>query len=334
MKKEVIYKTPLSLLKYHLFKKKSPLIVSYLTTYRCNQNCKYCNWEKNHSNEMTTEEAISVIKQMKENGTYKLGFSGGECLVREDIDTLLECAHKVGLITSIATNGRAVPKHINAIEKYVDIVHVSLDGPEEIHDSLRGKGSHQSVIDAILAAKQSGVKVVTNIVLTSLTIKHIPYIINLAKKMEFEVLFQPVFSYKLSANKDAIEKFKPEKKDLIKTVELLINEKKKGSPIGNSYSLLNYVLDNWPEGRLKSCLAGSLFATLAPNGNVMPCLFLEDRNRWLNAVEQGFKDAFLNSNCKKIVDNCNGCYCSAYIEASLIFSLNPTACLNALSMIL
>lgn len=334
MKKDVIYKTPINILGYHLLRKKAPLIVSYLATYRCNQNCSYCNWEKSFSKEMSTQEAVSVIRQMKEGGTYKLGFSGGECLVREDIDILLECSHEAGLITSIATNGRAVPDHINAIERYVDMIHISLDGPREIHDALRGKGSYDAVMEAILAAKESKVKVLANIVLTSSTIAYVPYMIDLAKKMDFEVLFQPVFSYKLSANQKQIADFSPKRKALLEAVELLIQEKKDGGPIGNSYSLLRYVQKNWPGGKLKKCLAGSLFATLAPNGDVMPCLFLEGSKDWLNAAELGFNYAFQNSNCRKTVDSCQGCYCGAYVEASLIFSLNPTACLNALFKVL
>ncbi len=334
MKKEVIYKTPINILNYHLLRKKAPLIVSYLATYRCNQNCSYCNWEKSFSKELSTEEAILAIRQMRENGTYKLGFSGGECLVREDIDILLQYSHEAGLITSIATNGRAVPKYINAIEKYVDMIHISLDGPREIHDAQRGEGSYDAVIEAIEAAKQAKKKVLANIVLTTSTIEHVPYMIDLAKKNDFQVLFQPVFSYKLSANKKQIDEFTPKRKDLLDTVELLVQEKKRGGPIGNSYSLLNYVHKNWPAGKLRRCLAGSLFATLAPNGDVMPCLFLEGSKAWLNVVESGFGNAFQNSNCKEIVDNCQGCYCGAYIEASLIFSLNPTACLNALFKVL
>jgi MoaA/NifB/PqqE/SkfB family radical SAM enzyme len=282
---------------------------------------------------MSTGRAVELIEQIGRSGTLKLGFSGGECLVHEGIDQLLECSSRSGLVTSISTNGREVPKHIDAIGKYVDILHVSMDGPPEIHDRMRGKGSYKMVIEAIKAAQEAGVKVVTNTVLSSETVNQMPYIVDLAKKMNFNVLFQPVFNYNLSADQATIDSYKPEREKLKKTIEYLINEKKRGGPIGNSFALLRYMSEKWPNGRLKRCFAGCLFATLAPDGRVMPCLFVEGDGNWPNAAELGFNEAFQLSEGREIVSNCRGCYCSAYIEASMIFKLNPWACFNALTML-
>lgn len=87
---------------------------------------------------METAQAIALINDFKKNGVVKLGFAGGESLHRKDIDQLLEYSHKSGLITSISSNGKEIYNHIDAISKYVDVVQLSLDGPKDVHDELRG----------------------------------------------------------------------------------------------------------------------------------------------------------------------------------------------------
>lgn len=324
-----LYGIPIGTLDYYLFKQCTPLIVSFLTTYRCNQHCTYCDWSAQANKEMNTSQAVSLIEEMKRCHTVKLGFAGGESLIREDVDLLLECAHKSQMITSISTNGRAVPAHIDAIQKYVDVLQVSIDGPEEIHDSLRGKGSYKAAIEAIKAAKYAKVNVVTNTVLTKITVEHLPYIIDLAKAMDFSVLFQPAFNYILSAPNLKIEQLKPSKTQLIQAVDYLRSQKKRHNHVGNSFSFLNYIENNWPAGWLKKCHASSLFCTLGPCGEVMPCCFAATACEWPNALTDGFKKAFESSINNDFVKKCKGCYCNAYMEASLIFSLKPEACLNA-----
>lgn len=333
MNTKVLANTSMKMLGYYLLRKYSPLIVSFLTTYRCNQHCTYCDWSTQANQEMNTSQAVSLIEQMKRCGTVKLGFAGGESLIRDDIDLLLECAHKIGFVTSISTNGRAVPAHIDAIQRNVDVLQVSIDGPEEIHDSLRGKGSYKAAIEAIRAAKYAKVNVITNTVFTKTTVVHLPFVMNLAKEMGFSVLFQPAFNYVLSAPDNKIDQLKPSKEQMVKAVNYLINEKRNKHPVGNSFSFLHYMENNWPVGRLKNCHASSLFCTLGPCGEVMPCCFAAPTYEWPNALEIGFKKAFEDSYKNQFAKKCKGCYCNAYIEASMVFSLKPWAILNALKTI-
>lgn len=332
MDKSLLFKAGPRIAEYYVFKKSSPLIVSYLTTYKCNQTCKYCDWSLHKNREADTNQAISLIEQMKKSGTIKLGFAGGESLVRKDIDLLLECSHKSGIITSISTNGRSVPSHIDSIERYVDVLQVSIDGPEEIHDELRGKGSYKAAVEAINAGKYAGVKVVTNTVITKSTVMHLPFIVNLAKDLGFEILFQPAFNYILSAQEEIIEQIKPSREQLLDAVKYLISEKKKGSPVGNSLPFLHYIEKNWPVGGLKRCHANGLFCTIGPYGEIMPCCFAASAYNWPNAIELGFEEAYKRSCKNDFVKKCTGCYCNAYIEATLLFSLNLSTCLNALNI--
>ncbi len=325
---------PQKILLYYLKRIPSPLTVSYLTTYRCNQHCKYCDWKSNVIKELDTEQAILLINQMKDCGTFKIGFSGGECLVRDDIGELLKCAKDNKIITSISTNGRNVNKHIDSIEKYVDVMQVSIDGPLEIHDKMRGAGSYSAAIEAVRAAKSCGVNVVSNTVLTKYSTKYIDFVLDLAKKEGFKILFQPVFDYKLSASDDIIGDMSPSREEIIRVMDFLIEEKKKGSPVGNSFSLLKYMKKSWPDGGLKKCLAGSLFITVTPDGRIIPCCFLESKREWPKIIDTGLKESMKNKILSEEVKKCSGCYCNAYIESTMLFSLNVEVCKNALQTVL
>lgn len=317
---------------YHLVRRRAPLIVSFLVTYRCNQHCRYCDSDAQAGPEMTTAQATSVLEQMRRLGAFKVGLTGGECLVREDIDELLRCAHELGMTTSVSTNGRAVPDHIDAIRRYVDMLQVSVDGPPEVHDAMRGEGSHAAAMTAIDLARRAGVRLVTNTTLTDSTVGVLPYILDLARRGGFSVLFQPVFAYTLSSPGPAIDGIRPSTDAVRRAVALLAREKRRGGPVGNSFPFLRYVARSWPRGGLRGCAAGKLFCAVSPAGEVMPCCFLASVRRWPSAVEIGGARAFRDGAGDREVRDCAGCYCNAYIESSLIFSLNPGACLNAFAL--
>lgn len=74
-----------SIARYHLFNKKTPLSVTVNLTYRCNLNCIYCNVENLIGDEMSTGQIYGLIDQFYSSGCRRIGFAGGEPLVRKDI---------------------------------------------------------------------------------------------------------------------------------------------------------------------------------------------------------------------------------------------------------
>lgn len=318
---------------YYVLKKRTPLTVSYLSTYSCNQKCKYCDWTKLDLLSLDTEQALLMIKSFKKNGVIKLGFAGGESLNRDDIDLLLECAHKSGLITSISSNGRAVCKHIDAIEKYVDVVQLSIDGSEETHDTLRGKGSYKIVIEAIELLRDRKVKVITNTVLSKKSLGELKVVLNLAQKYRYKALFQPIFHYGISETKELIETLRPTHYEMYHAVEYLIKQKHCSKTVGNSIAYLRYIQKTWGNQTRMKCHANNLFCTVDPLGYVLPCCFDIHRNDDFNALNLGFKHAFTNSIQNDFSKNCYGCYCNAYIESNLAFSFHLSACINALNIV-
>ena len=128
---------------------KGPTSVDIELSNRCNLRCKMC-WfhgengigDRYQNSEMATEEILELINQLE---TYRphIYFGGGEPFIREDFLTILAYVKGFGLPTSFTTNGTLLDQGRiqNVVELGVDAINFSIDGPEEVHDKLRGPGN-------------------------------------------------------------------------------------------------------------------------------------------------------------------------------------------------
>lgn len=61
-------------------------------TYRCPLHCVFCYNPTQHAavrDELTTDEWIKVLREARALGATQLGFSGGEPLMRDDLEVLV-----------------------------------------------------------------------------------------------------------------------------------------------------------------------------------------------------------------------------------------------------
>ena len=145
-----------AVLKVKIFKKSVPLALSWALTFRCNQRCKYCGIWQNECEELGTKDILSSLKQFKRLGTKWISFTGGEPLLREDIGKIIKQAKENGMYVSISSNGRLVPEKINQLIG-IDRIKLSLDGPPQLNDQIRGEGSFQAVEEAIKVCKKNSI---------------------------------------------------------------------------------------------------------------------------------------------------------------------------------
>jgi radical SAM protein with 4Fe4S-binding SPASM domain len=93
---------------------------------------------------------MRIVDQIYDFGASWLGISGGEPLLRKDLFDIIQHAKKIGLNTSIITDGR----HLDS-EAFENIVKnevrtsISIDGGETMNDLIRGKGAHEKAVSAI-----------------------------------------------------------------------------------------------------------------------------------------------------------------------------------------
>jgi MoaA/NifB/PqqE/SkfB family radical SAM enzyme len=306
----------------NLMNTRTPVNVMFSVTNRCQSRCKYCAIPSRRQRELTTQEIFSLIDQLAEAGTQRIGFWGGEPLVRPDIGKLVDYAKQKGMFTTLDSNGYLVPQKIDQL-KNLDILILSIDGEEKVHDKNREKGSHKKVIEALrVATKKMPVWTIT--VLTKNNLDQIDYILNLAKKMGFYTTFQ-VLHHSSSIAGDS-QSVLPSPEEYKRAIKKLIETKKAGAPIVSTVRYLNNLL-KWQDYAVSyrvekqkgdiTCWAGKLFCNVDTDGKVYPCVCLIEKIKGLNFLDVGFKKAFDN-----IADvKCSACTASCLIEFNLMFSL-------------
>jgi MoaA/NifB/PqqE/SkfB family radical SAM enzyme len=122
-------------------------------TNRCNLRCNHCYWWRQQKRpDLDDERMVELMKRLRRKGFKVIYLLGGEPLLRPNI-----CAEagRIFDFVMIFTNGTlGYPPVNNALYS------VSIDGPERIHDSLRGKGIFKKVTDIL---EQQSQKVMVHI---------------------------------------------------------------------------------------------------------------------------------------------------------------------------
>jgi radical SAM protein with 4Fe4S-binding SPASM domain len=158
----------------------NPETVYFHLTERCTLKCIYCYISAGEiiGDELSTDEIIALLGDIIKLNPKKLVFTGGEPLLRGDIFDLanrfksLDRNKRIGLY--INTNGTLITRDIahKLIESF-DEIRISLDGPEEINDALRGKGTFDRVMQAIDYIQEAGGDPTISITLTSKNISRL-----------------------------------------------------------------------------------------------------------------------------------------------------------------
>src|SRR3989344_5649637 len=118
----------LKILKGRLTNKRIPASVVLCVTNRCNLRCAYCYAEYyDRHTEFTTGQILSLIDELYEMGTRHISLNGGEALMRDDIEIIVDKINAKNILCQLTTNGLLVKDKINVLKK-VDSLCVSLDG--------------------------------------------------------------------------------------------------------------------------------------------------------------------------------------------------------------
>lgn len=137
-----------------------PLSVVILLTYRCNCRCKHCFYyneinkketEDTQKKELSKEELLDLISQCSKLGVKNITFHGGEPFLRLELIELIRYAKSKGIRTNITSNAALIDgkKAEEIVLSGLNNLCVSMDGPEKIHDLIRGKGTFKKTINAI-----------------------------------------------------------------------------------------------------------------------------------------------------------------------------------------
>lgn len=113
--------------------------VYFHVTQRCNLNCSYCyNKENLNKPDMLTTECVKkIIDKLKDINVQHINFTGGEILLRRDIEEIVKYTYDKGISSDILTNGLLLDKRAR-LYKYINKFIISLDTLDEKNNERFG----------------------------------------------------------------------------------------------------------------------------------------------------------------------------------------------------
>lgn len=292
---------------------KLPILGEIAVTYRCNNRCRFCYagcdgaCGRLDSPDIEAEKLKKIIDIFKTDAKIPFfSFTGGEPLMRKDLEELMRYACSIGLKINLVTNGTlATPERAKSLyEAGLRTAQISLESPdEEIHDKLCGrKGSWQQTVDGINALRDAGILVQTNTTSTSMNIETLPRLPKLCKdlgcvRMSIN-LFIPT---KRSPQADAL--FIPYEK-IGPTIDTVRKEAYHAGIDFLWYSPMPMCIYNPIAKGLgnKSCAACDGLISVDPEGNVLPCSSWDEPVG--NLLTEGFQNVWFNKRSQAIKKKC------------------------------
>lgn len=108
---------------------------------KCNLSCAHCYSSSGPSAALTLDAALvcDAIGDAASMGYSVVSVSGGEPLMYPGLETVLHHAKTLGMRTTVTTNGFFTdPARFARLAGLVDVLAISLDGPPEVHNRVRG----------------------------------------------------------------------------------------------------------------------------------------------------------------------------------------------------
>jgi MoaA/NifB/PqqE/SkfB family radical SAM enzyme len=252
-----------------LAQRKSPFQMTFSLTNRCNFLCEYCRIPTQKLAEIKTAEWFRIIDEFADGGMGRASLIGGEPLVRKDCGEIIRHIKSRGVHVSMNTNGWWTVDRIEDVSQ-LDLVCITLDGPPEVHDKQRQRGSQARALSAIELLRSRDKNVVTMTVLTARGVETVDYVLERARELGVRAFFQLVHDSEGDPDKEIGAGITEQG---ITDVALhLLKRKDEGWPVGPSRTYLQAVAGRDGHGvrRLHSCsecYASRFTAAITPGGS-------------------------------------------------------------------
>jgi pyrroloquinoline quinone biosynthesis protein E len=315
-----------------------PLWLLAELTYRCPLHCVFCYNPVDFAtqkDELSTGDWLRVLRQGRELGAVQLGLSGGEPLLRNDLEIIVAEARRLGYYSNLLTSGVGLTAERAAGLRAAGLDHVQLsfqDSTREMNDFLSHTKTFELKNRVAAIIKAQGWPMVMNVVIHRLNIDHIDRIIGMAHELGAEYLELANTQYYSWAfvNRDQLL---PTREQL-KRAEAVTEAWR--AKLGGALRLF-FVAPDYHEGKAKKCVNGwgSMFLTVAPDGTALPCHIAKmlPGLPFPNVRQEGLREIWFDSegfnryrgtgwmkqpcaNCAHKDEDLGGCRCQAYLLAN------------------
>ncbi len=319
-------------------------------THRCPLRCPYCSNPLDlvrGNAELGTDDWKRVFTQARGLGVLQLGLSGGEPLVRKDLEDLAVHARSLGLYSTLVTSGLGLTRRRAERLRDAGLEHVQIsiqDADAEVAERIAGVSSVKQKRAAAAIVKELGFAFSINVVLHRANLDRIGEIIELAAALgadRLELANTQYYGWGLE-NRAA----------LMPTRDQVVRAQAAAQAAMARYRgemQILFVLPDYFERYPKPCYGGwgKLYLVVAPDGKVLPChgatqittlSFDNARDRsleWIwqeSPAFQAFRgDGWMREPCRgcprKAVDF-GGCRCQAFALTGRADNTDPVCTLS------
>ncbi|MBD3413069.1 MAG: radical SAM protein [Candidatus Aminicenantes bacterium] len=296
-------------------KNNNPVQASLITTYRCNSKCRMCDiWQ--HPTD--PDEEIKPEYYEKLPSGMRINITGGEPMIREDIQEIFKILYPKSRLMELSTNGFYTDKIIHLAEKYPrTLIRVSIEGLASVNDSLRGvpNGFDRALRTVLGLLKTKCRNIGFSIVISPDNISDLLPVYELCSKLGIElgnsVVHNSWYFHKRDNPISGNDKIWKTEKEFIQT---LLKSKRKGlqnkfKDYARAYfnqSILRRLRGD-PRGYRPPCGAGKDFFFVDPWGNVIPCN--GSAEAWIigNIKQDSFENIMQSEKSKKIRKKIKDC---------------------------
>ncbi len=318
-----------------------PHVVAWNLTKRCNLECAHCyisagSWHL-ASEELSTEECFRVLDEILEvNPHPMLILTGGEPLVRDDLEAIAERASSRGATVVVGTNGtRLTGERIDSLMAAgIKGVAVSIDSlRSEYHDRFRHGGG--ALTDTMAAVERCAERKLDFVIQTTVTTGNRHEIADLANwsatagAVSFNVYFVVP-----TGRAELMGGMTPAENDEVLQELVALEQTYRGRMMIRSKcqpQLMRHVIDGDPDSPLLNyetrCPCGVHYVRITPEGKVTPCPYMpvvagdlmKDSFRTIWQTSEVFSDlrsGQLSGRCGRCEyrEVCGGCRARAYAE--------------------
>ena len=243
-------------------------------TYLCPLRCVYCSNPTNlaaHPDRLSTADWLRVFAQAAELGALQLNLSGGEPLLRRDLEELVAGAHALDFYSNLITSGSPLTRErlLRLKEAGLSSVQVSLqDSVASEAERIAGRDSFEQKLEVARWVKELGLPLTLNVVLHRQNLGRISEIIALAESLSVDRLELANTQYLAWAleNRSALLPGRAEL-DRAREIAKAAKERLKGK-----IEVL-FVLPDYYSDRPKACMSGwgKRYLLVTPDGLALPC---------------------------------------------------------------
>ncbi|HEX5436177.1 MAG TPA: pyrroloquinoline quinone biosynthesis protein PqqE [Gemmatimonadaceae bacterium] len=243
-------------------------------THRCPLHCPYCSnpleLTRAHR-ELSTEEWMRVFTEARALGVLQLGLSGGEPLVRRDLEQLIAHATQLGLYSTLVTSGLGLtrPRAARLHDAGIDHIQISIqDAERESAERIAGTRSWDAKMAAAALVKELGVAFTVNVVLHRANLDRLETIIDLAATLgadRLELANTQYYGWAM-ANRDALMPTRTQ----VEASEAIVD---RAAERYRGRMRIIYVLPDYYAAYPKACYGGwgKHYIMIAPDGRALPC---------------------------------------------------------------